>query len=67
MDVNYAEICKVGNLEAFFFSTTSACSFFLKFSQYTCETSVIQIQQRKVKTYFLRQKNPKNLFIIEIA
>ena len=30
----------------------SASSIFLKFSEYCCETSVIQIQQRKVKNVF---------------
>ena len=44
MDVNYAENCWVGNLKASF-----ACLIFLKFSQYCCETSIIQIQQRKNK------------------
>ena len=51
MNKNYAEICRVGNLEAEFL-TSSACSIFLKFSQYCCETSIIQIQQRKVKNIY---------------
>ena len=52
MNPNYAEICRVGNLEAEF--QCSAWSVFLNFSQNCCELSVIQIQQRKVKKYFLR-------------
>ena len=52
MDVNYAETCWVGNLEADF-QQVSLVHFFLKFSQYCCETSMIQIQQRKIKNIFL--------------
>ena len=59
MNANYAEMCRVG------FSTSSSCSVFLKFSQYCCETSVIQIQQRKVKNIFL-EKNSKNHFTINL-
>ena len=55
MKAIYAEIFKVGNFEADFQQGTLV-HFFLKFSQYCCETSIIQIQQRKVKNYFLRQK-----------
>ena len=51
MNANYAEFCRVGKLEVRF-STSSACSFFLIFSQYCCETSKIQIQERKVKSIF---------------
>ena len=51
MNDNYAEIHRVGNLGGRF-STSSACSIFLKFSQYCCETSMIQSQQRKVKNIF---------------
>ena len=51
MYANYAEIGQVGNLKADF-STSFACSIFLKFSQYCCETSIIQIQQRRIKTIF---------------
>ena len=58
MNVNYAEICRVGKLEAVF-QQVPLVHFFLKFSQYCCETSIIQIQQRKLKKYFLRQKNTK--------
>ena len=46
MNEIYAEICRVGNLEADFQQVLLA-HFFLKFSQYCCETSIIQIQQRK--------------------
>ena len=37
-NANYAEICRVGKLVADF---QQACSFFLKFLQYSCETSII--------------------------
>ena len=47
MNANYAEICRIGNLETDF--QRPACSFFLKFSQYCSETLIIQIQQRKQK------------------
>ena len=36
-----------------------ASSIFLKFSQYCCKTSIIQIQQRKVKNRFLDKKKKK--------
>ena len=55
MNANNAEICRVGNLEADFqpgHNTSSACSIFLKFSHGCCKTSIIQIQQRKVKNIF---------------
>ena len=42
MNANYAEICRVGNLEADV--QCSAYSIFLKFSQYCCKTSIIKIQ-----------------------
>ena len=48
------------------FSPSSACSIFLKFSQCCCETSIIQIQQRKRKNIFW-EKKLKNHFTIEIA
>ena len=40
MNENYAEICRVGNLEADF-QQVLLVQFFLKFSQYCCETSII--------------------------
>ena len=43
MNSNYAEICRVGNLEADF-QQVLLVHFFLKFSQYCCQTSIIQIQ-----------------------
>ena len=58
MKPNHAEIYRVGNLEPNFQQVTLV-QFFLKFSQYCCKTSIIQIQQRKVKKYFLRQKFKK--------
>ena len=51
MNENYAEICRVGNLEADF-QQVLLVQFFLKFSQYCCETSIIQIQQRNVKNIY---------------
>ena len=44
MNANYAEICRVGNLEADF-QQPLLIHFFLKFSQCCCETSIIKIQQ----------------------
>ena len=52
MNANYVEVCRVGNLEADF-QRFPLVHFFLKISQYCCETSIIQIQQRKVKNIFL--------------
>ena len=51
MNASYAEICRVGNLEADF-QQVPRVHFFLKFSQYWCETLIIQIQQRKVINIF---------------
>ena len=57
MNANYAEICRLGNLESDFQKSSAyPLFFFSNFSQYFCETSIGQIQQRKVKTkYFFRQ------------
>ena len=67
MNANLAEICRVGNLEADF-QQVLLIDFFLKFSQYCCKISIIQIQKRKVKKYFLRQKfQTLTLLDIEIA
>ena len=60
MNANYAEICRVGNMEADF--QRPACSIFLKFSQYCCETSIIQIQQRKIITFFLDKHSKQTLY-----
>ena len=50
--LNSAEICRVDNLEADFHEVSRLFHFFfLKSSQYCCETSIIQIQQRKVKIF----------------
>ena len=46
MNANYAEICGVVNLEADF-QQVSLVQFFLEFSKYCCEISIIQIQQSK--------------------
>ena len=62
MNANYTEICSVGNLETDF-QQVPLVQFF---SQYCCETSIIQIQQRNVNTIFL-EKLKKNHFTIEIA
>ena len=75
MKPNHAEIYRVGNLEPDFQQVT-LIQFFPKFSQYCCERSIIQIQQRKVKTIFLdknskkkkkKKKKKKNHFTIENA
>ena len=63
---NHAEICRVGNLEPNF-QQVPLVQFFLKFSQYCCKMSIIQIQQRKVKNILLEKKFKKNHFSIEIA
>ena len=62
MNTNSAEICRVGYLEADF-QQVLLVHFFLKFSPYCYETSINQIQQRKVKQYFLRQKFKKITFL----
>ena len=49
---NYTEICRVGKLEADFQLVLLVHFFFLKTSQYCCETPIIQIQQRKLKHIF---------------
>ena len=66
MNANYGEICRVGNLEADF-QLVPLVHFFLKFSQYFCETSIIKIQRRKIKNIFFDKKIPKKHFIIDIA
>ena len=60
-NANYAEICRVGNFSLTFFEADFnkiRLFNFLKFSQSGCEKSIIQNQQRKVKTIFL-DKNSK--------
>ena len=52
MNANYAEIYRVGNLEVDVQQIPLDHIFFLVFSQYCCEISIIQIQQRKVKNIF---------------
>ena len=51
MNAKYAEIYRVGNLKTDF-QQVPLVQFFLKFSQYCCETSIMQIQQRKVKNIY---------------
>ena len=55
MNANYAEICRVGNLKAEF--QQIRLFNFPEISQYCCETSIIQIQQRKVKIIFLDENS----------
>ena len=55
MNANYAEIFRVGNLEADF-QQVPLVHFFLKLPQYCCETLLIQIQQRKLITNICFQK-----------
>ena len=57
MNANYAEICRVGNLEADF-QPSPLVHFFLKFSQCCCGTSKIKIQRRKIKNI----KSQKSLY-----
>ena len=61
MQIN-AEICSVDNLEADFQQVIFIYSFFLKFSQYCCEPSIIQNQQRKVKYILLDKNSKKSLY-----
>ena len=61
MNANCAEICWVTYFGGRF-STSSTCSIFLKFSKYICETSIIQIQQRKLKNIFLAKNSKKSLY-----
>ena len=61
MNANYAEIRRLGNLEADFQKVQLVHFFFLKFSQYCCETTIIQIQQRNVKIVFLDRNSKKSL------
>ena len=51
-NANYAEICRVGNLEAEFQQVLLFCSIFVKFLQYRCEMLKSQIQERKEKNIF---------------
>ena len=73
MNVNYTEICRVGNLEAdfqqvslvHFFSEIFTILFFSEiFSICVCETAIIKIQQLKVNQYFLRQKLKKKITML---
>ena len=57
-NANYAEICRVGNLEADF-QQVPLVQFFPKFSQYCCKTSIIEIQQEKWK----KKKKKKKMFL----
>ena len=61
MNANYAEICRIGNLEADF-QQVQLVHFFLKFPQCCCETSIIKIQQRKEKNIFLDEKSKTSLY-----
>ena len=72
MNASYAEICRVGNLEADIQQVLLVRFFFLKLSHCCCKTSIIQIHQRKVKNSFrekkIQKKIPKqNLLSTEIA
>ena len=58
MKPNHAEICRVSNLEPEF-QQVRLFQFLFKFSQYCFKTSIIQIQQRKVKNIFSDKKFQK--------
>ena len=61
MNAYYAEICRVVITWRQIFIVL-LIQFFLKFSQYHCETPVIQIQQWKVKKkIFLNKKKKKSV------
>ena len=68
MNADYAEICRVGYLEAIF-QQVPLVQFFWNSHNKCCETLVIQIQQRKVKifSYTKKEKKQENHFTIEIA
>ena len=61
MNAKYAEIYRGDILDADF-QQVPLVEFFPKFSQYCCETAIIQIKQRKVKKYVLRQKFLKTTY-----
>ena len=61
MNASSTEICRKDTLGADFQQVPLVIYlfiffFFLKNSQYCCETSVLEMQQREVKNAFLRQK-----------
>ena len=56
INANYAEICRVGNLEADF-PQVPLVPFLLIFLQYCCETSIIQIKQSKMENIFIEKTN----------
>ena len=56
MNANYAEICRVGNLEADF-QPSPLIHFFWNF-----QTSKIKIQRRKIKNIFLDKTSQKSLY-----
>ena len=58
MSTNYAEICRVVNLETDF-QQVPIVHFFPKFSQYCYKTLLSQTQQRILKTIFLDKKLKK--------
>ena len=62
MQIN-AEICRVGKLETDY-QQVPLIDLFLKFSQYCYETSILQIQQRKVKPKFLDKNSKKKKNIV---
>ena len=63
MKPNHAEICWADNLEPDF-QQVPLVQFFLKFSQYCCETAIIQIHQKKKKKKKKKnKKNKKNIFL----
>ena len=61
MHANYAEICRVGNLEADF-QQVLLVQFFWNFHNIVVKP-IIQVQQRKVKNIFL-EKNSKKITLL---
>ena len=66
MNENYAEICRVGNLEADF-QQVSLVQFFWNFHNIVVKHHYFSNSAKKSKKYLLRQKFQKNHFTIEIA
>ena len=57
MNADNEEICRAN-----FQQVPLVHFFFMKFSQHCCETSVIEIPQRKVKNIFLDKNFKKSLY-----
>ena len=57
MDVNYAEICKVGNLEAEFHQVLLVHFFFWNFHNIVVKHQLYKFSKEKQKLFFLDKKS----------